>query len=94
MLYLLIRHKVKSYAKWKPIFDEHGTARRDNGSKGGQLFRDPNNPNDITVRLEWDDLAKARKFAKSADLRKTMQRAGVIGKPDLYFLEKVEQVAV
>lgn len=42
------------------------------------------------ILFEWDSLEKARKFAQSEDLRKTMQRAGVIDKPDLYFLDEVE----
>lgn len=47
-------------------------------------------PNEIVILFEWDSLEKARKFAQSEDLRKTMQRAGVIDKPDLYFLDEVE----
>ncbi len=39
--------------------------------------------------LEWDDLNRARKFAGS-DLRQAMQRAGVADKPDVCFLEQVE----
>jgi hypothetical protein len=35
MPYLLIRHKVKDYDKWKPVFDEHGSTRKANGSRGG-----------------------------------------------------------
>jgi hypothetical protein len=44
--------------------------------------------------FEWDDLDKARTFAQSEDLRQIMQRAGVADRPDLYFLEEVEQVPV
>ena len=39
MPYVLVRHKIEDYAKWKPVFDEDATARRASGSKGGQLFR-------------------------------------------------------
>lgn len=94
MPYLLIRHKVKNYDKWKPVFDEHGAARRLNGSKGGHLFRNADNPDETIILLEWDSLDKARKFAQSEDLRKTMQRAGVSDKPDVYFLDEVERVSV
>jgi hypothetical protein len=31
-------------------------------------------------------LNRARGFAESADLRETMQKVGVIDKPDIYFL--------
>lgn len=94
MPHILIRHKVKNYAKWKPVFDEHGAAREENGSWGGQLFRNADDPNELVIVLEWDSLEKARKFAQSDDLRKAMQRAGVIDKPDVYFLDEVEKVPV
>ena len=32
----------------------------------------------------------AKKFYESEDLKKVMQDAGVIGKPDVWFLDKIE----
>ena len=94
MPYLLIRHKVKDYAKWKPVFDKYGAARKASGSKGGRLFRNAGDPNEAVILLEWDDLEKARQFAQSKDLREAMQRAGVSDRPDLYFLDEVERVSM
>jgi len=87
----LVRHKVKDYAKWKPVFDEHAATRKANGSKGAHLFRNSENPNEVLILFEWDDLKRARQFAQSEDLRKTMEKAGVLDKPDLYFLEDAER---
>lgn len=83
---VLVRHKVKDYARWRPLYDEDGSARKAAGCKGTQVFRSADDPNEVMLLLEWDDLAKARQFAQSADLRDTMQRAGVLGKPDVDFL--------
>jgi quinol monooxygenase YgiN len=94
MPYLLVRHKVQDYAKWKPGFDAHGTTRQANGCRGGQLFRNASDPNELVILFEWDDLEKARRFAQSEDLRETMQRVGVADQPDIYFLEEVEHVPV
>jgi heme-degrading monooxygenase HmoA len=94
MPYLIIRHKVEDYAKWKPVFDAHGATRQANGSKGGRLFRNADDPNETVILFEWDDLDKARQFAQSDDLRQAMQRAGVADRPDVYFLEEVEQIRV
>jgi hypothetical protein len=41
---------------------------------------------ELVILFEWDDVKKARQFAQSDDLRKAMQGAGVIGKPDIHFL--------
>ena len=91
MPYLLIHHKVEDYATWKPAFDEHGTARRDAGSEGGYLFRSADDPNDLFIVLEMDDLDKAREFVQSDDLRQAMQNAGVAGPPDIHYLELAER---
>ena len=91
--YMLVRHKIEDYAKWKPVYDQDAANRKASGSKRARLFRDPDNPNEIEILFEWDDLVKARKFALSEDLRKTMQKAGVIGKPDIYFLEEIERTS-
>jgi heme-degrading monooxygenase HmoA len=94
MPYILVRHKVADYARWKPLFDEHGAVRMASGCKGGELFRSAADPNGLVILFEWDDLAKARQFAQSPDLRETMQRAGVVDQPDIFFLEGVEHVPV
>ena len=94
MAQLLIRHKVKDYGTWKPLFDEHAAKRKAGGSKGGRLFRSEKDPNEVVILFDWEDLGKAHQFADSEDLRKTMERAGVLGKPALFFLEEIEKVAV
>ena len=92
MTYMLVRHKVENYENWKPVFEEHGSTRRESGSKGVRLFRNAEAPNETVILLEWDDLEKARRFAQSEDLRETMERAGVADEPDIYFLEEVDTV--
>ncbi len=91
MPFLLVRHKVKDYAAWKPFFDRHATARKAGGCKGGYLYRNIDNPNETVVIFEWDKLDRARAFAGSEDLRKIMEQAGVADKPDIYFLEQIEK---
>ena len=88
MSYMLIRHKVQDYGKWKVAFDAHGATRKASGSKGGRLLRNAKDPNELVILFEWDDVKKARQFAESDDLRKAMQGAGVIGKPDIHFLAR------
>ena len=92
MPYMLVRHKVEDYERWKPGFEEHVETRRESGSKGVRLFRNADDPNETVILLEWEDLADARRFAQSEDLRETMQRVGVADQPDIYFLEEVETV--
>ena len=90
MPYMLIRHKVQDFAVWKAAFDEHGSARKDAGSKGGWLFRSADDPNELVAIFEWDNLENARNFVGSDDLRQAMERAGVTGPPDILFLDQVD----
>jgi hypothetical protein len=88
---LLIRCHVADYPAWKAVFDEHEPARRANGSQGGWLFRDADDPQEVLLLLAWDDLERARLFADSDDLRETLARAGVTDRPDIRFLEDMER---
>jgi len=94
MPYFLVRQKVKDYAKWKQVFDENGPVRKTAGSKGGYVYRNSDDPNEVFVLLEVSDLQKGREFAKSEELRKAMERAGVTDKPDAYFLGEAQQTSV
>jgi heme-degrading monooxygenase HmoA len=87
MPYILVRHKVEDYAKWRPAYDEHGAARQAGGCKGTHVFRNAEDPNEIVMLLEWDDLENARQLIQSEDLREAMQRSGVTDQPDIYFLD-------
>ena len=93
MSFMLVRHKVKDFDKWKPLYDEHAEVRKKSGSKSARLFRNANNPNEILILFEWESLGKARKFASSENLRQKMQEAGVLEKPDIYFLNEVEKTS-
>jgi heme-degrading monooxygenase HmoA len=93
MPYLLLRHKVTDYEQWKSAFDAHSVTRQANGSRGGQLFRNASDPNELIILLEWDVLEKAREFVKSEDLRALLQRAGVVDHPTISFLKDGEPVS-
>jgi heme-degrading monooxygenase HmoA len=94
MPYMLVRHQVEDFARWKSVFDQHGPTRAASGSRGGRLLRGSADPNEVVILFEWDSLEKARRFAESQDLRTAMQRAGVTDTPDIYFLDEVERPSV
>jgi heme-degrading monooxygenase HmoA len=94
MPYVIVRHKIEDYAKWKPVFDADAKDRRTGGSKGGQLFRNAHDPNEILVIFEWDNMENVHKFVQAPELAAKMQQAGVADKPDVYFLEEIEKLSV
>ncbi|HVO74482.1 MAG TPA: hypothetical protein VMT35_10705 [Ignavibacteriaceae bacterium] len=91
MAYVLVRHKVSDYKKWKPIYDGHESTRKKSGSKGARLFRGADDPNKVIILMEWDSFENAKKFAGSQDLKETMQKAGVLEMPDVFFLDEIQK---
>jgi heme-degrading monooxygenase HmoA len=90
MSYVLVIHKVEDYDKWKPVYDEDGAIRKAKGSKGAFVFRNADDPNQLVVLTQWEDIESAKNFAEADDLRITMQKAGVKGRPEVHYLEAIE----
>lgn len=91
MTYVLVIHKVEDYDKWKPLYDEDGATRKAKGSTGAVVFRNADDPNEIVVMTQWENIDKAKNFAEAEELRITMLKAGVIGQPEVYYLEEIEK---
>lgn len=86
MAHLIVRHAVQDFAKWKPVYDAHRSARQAAGLKDLFLWHNADKPNDIVLLFEVSDIARAKAFAASSDLKEKMAAAGVVGPPDIVFL--------
>ena len=91
MAYLLIRHETRDYATWKAAFDAFHVTRRASGEKSYQIFHPDGDPNNLWLLFEWDNLDNARAFMANPDLKKTMDAAGVVEQPEVFFLEEYGQ---
>jgi hypothetical protein len=78
---LVIRHKVKDYSKWRPQFDRHVKAQRSAGLTDPRVFRSSDDPNEVVILFTTNDTTKAKDFVSSRDLKSTMAKAGVVGRP-------------
>lgn len=89
MIYLTIRQTIANYARWKEGFDNHLAARQAGGATDEALvLRNVDNLNEIIVVLGWRDLAQARLFMQSISWQMALQQMGVVGVPEVYFLER------
>jgi hypothetical protein len=86
MAHMLIRHKVRDFAKWKAAYDGHRQTRAAAGLKDLHLWHNVDDPKEILLLFEAADVSKAKAFAVSAELKERMTAAGVIGPPDISFL--------
>jgi hypothetical protein len=85
--YMLVRHKVQDFEVWKAGFDAHLPNRLEAGLTDKKLLRGADDTNEVILLFKAADLDCAKAFSESADLRETMQKLGVIDKPDIYFLK-------
>jgi len=92
MVHVLLRHKVSDYSHWKEAFDAHLNTRMHAGELGFRLFQNVDDPRDVTLLLDWDTLEHARRFVGSEELRKAMQQAGVVGAPEVQYVEDARMV--
>jgi hypothetical protein len=82
---MLVRHKAADFSKWKSVYDAHLSARQKAGLKQEHVLRSIDDPSEVILLFEAEDVQKARELLASDDLREKMQEGGVIDKPDIYF---------
>lgn len=90
MIYLYLRQTVADYPRWKEAFDTHLAARQAGGATDKALvLRNVDDPYEIIVVLGWRDLMQARTFIQSVSWQMALQKMGVVGSPEVRFLEGV-----
>ena len=88
MSYLLVRHKVADFARWKAGFEAGVALRRVAGEKTYRIFHTAEDPNVLLMLFEWENLDKARQFMNSPILKLGMERCGVTEDLGHWFLEE------
>jgi hypothetical protein len=83
MALLIIQHKVRDYAAWRPAYDADEASRRKSGITNGRVYRKAEDPNDLVLIFDAADVAKTRDWASGAALKETMTKAGVLGVPTI-----------
>lgn len=91
---LFVRHQVGNYDQWRRAYDDVGPVRSQYGVTGDEVFRGPedrNDINDITVVHQFADLPSAQRFAESEELAAAMATAGVLGEPTTWFADPAKR---
>ena len=88
MATLFVRHQVADFSAWKRAYDEFDTKRKTMGVTGDGVYQLDGNPNDVTLYHEFGNIEDAKAFAASDELKATMQRAVVQGRPDIWFTNR------
>ena len=88
MGYVLVKHKVEDYDKWRQVFDSFEEYRKSKGEKLFQIYRNSEDTNEVFGLFEWENVESAKEFMGSDELKAKMKEAGVVGEPAIYFVEK------
>lgn len=82
---MFARHQVADYAAWRAAYDGIEAQRQELGVTGHAVYQAVGDPNDVTVWHDFSTQQAADSFASSPLLKEAMQRAGVQGRPDIWF---------
>ena len=80
---MLATTRVQDFDRWMKIFSTTSAdKRKQHGSKGAMVFRDPNESDRVWVIFDWD-LEGWQSFASDPEVPPIMQEAGHKGRPEV-----------
>jgi hypothetical protein len=82
---LTLHFKVKDFKAWRTDYNGNEKSRLSAGITNGRVFHSADDPNDVVVLQDVSDVAKARTWLGSDDLKTAMQKSGVLGSPSIRF---------
>jgi hypothetical protein len=82
---VMVRHKVKDWDAWKKAFDSHKQTRMDAGLTDRVIGHIVGDDHSVILVFAVADVAKAKAFMQSKDLKDKMNEAGVVGPPTSFF---------
>lgn len=82
---VMVKHKVKDWDAWKKAFDSHKQVRMDAGLTDRVIGHVAGDDHSVFIVFAVADMAKAKAFMESKDLKDKMNEAGVVGPPTSFF---------
>ena len=82
---LTVHFKVKDFNTWRTGYNENEKGRQSAGITNSRVFHSADDPNEVVVLQDVADIAKARTWLGSDEVKAGMQKRGVIGSPSIRF---------
>jgi len=82
---LTVHFKVKDFNAWRSSYNGHEKDRVSAGITNGKVFRSADDTNDVLILQDVADVAKARTWLSSNEMKTAMEKSGVIGSPSIRF---------
>ena len=87
MPYLLARHGVRDYARWRALFDADAAGQRAAGMRVLHVLRDAADPHVVVFLFEVEDRARAEAYMQRPGAARIAEEAGVQPPFDVHWLE-------
>ena len=87
---IIVMHEVEDYASWRVQYEAFEEYRRSHGIIGQAVSQSFDNPEQVIIYHQANEEQTLRSFVDSAELRESMEIAGVLGEPDIRFIEIVD----
>ncbi|HXX62252.1 MAG TPA: hypothetical protein VEO56_00535 [Bacteroidota bacterium] len=88
---VIVTHAVKEYASWRKVYDADEPNRKAMGFKVWGVYADVKDPNMVTIIGTFPSASAADAFMASPKLKEAMDKAGVVGKPDIKVLNSTSK---
>ena len=83
---ILLTTQVEDFDQFKEIFSTKGAEKRkEHGSKGSTVFRDPNEEDRVWAIFDWDEEG-FQNFVSDPEVPPILQEAGHKGRPEVAVL--------
>ena len=82
---LTIHFKVKDFNAWQTSYKGNEKNRVSAGITKSKVFRNAQDPNDVVILQDVADIAKARTWLGSPEMKTVMEKSGVLGSPSIRF---------
>jgi hypothetical protein len=82
---LTVHLKVKDFNAWRTSYNGHEKDRASAGITNGRVFRSAEDPNDVVILQDVADVAKARTWLGSSEMKTVFEKSGVVGTPNVRF---------
>jgi len=86
MVNVLLKHEVKDYSSWKVGFDSEETRRSAAGITVIGVYTAVDNANMVTVLTQFPSVEAVNAFVGDPSMKEALDKAGVIGKPEVNIL--------
>lgn len=82
---LIAHFKVKDFSIWRTSYTGNEKNRVSAGITNEKVFRSPDNPNEVVILQDVSDMAKARTWLASDEMKTACEKSGVLGLPSFRF---------